>query len=259
MNAHFDNGKIASSSLIGEIALAYNPTYGSPPPGSEHIRLENFSSLDKVAPNPAFITQNLDKEGEYSVNLLQIAKTQVAFKYQVRAENSGIFAPLLISPAFKIESNQASIIVSYSLNPAFVLKGRESVTLSNVTLALTLDGAKATGCQSKPVGTFNRERNSIYWQLGDVTVKAGAPPEKLLARFATESEAQSGHVDAKWEITDENAHGLGSGLTVSIHSHGGVAGESNPFADDDGPTGLAADWKSVPGVRRLGSGAYQAK
>jgi len=254
IGARFENGKAVSSSLIGEIALAYNPTDLSSPTGTENIRLENFASLEKVAPNPAFITQS-PKEGEYSVNLSQLAKTQVAFKYQVRADDTGSQAPLLITPAFKIETSQASVIVSYSLNPAFNMHARESVTLSGVALALTLEGSRATGCLSRPAGTFNRERNLIFWQLGDITVKVGAAPEKLLARFATESEATSGHVDARWEITGENAQPLGSGLAVSMQSQSGGTGD-DPFADDDGLTSV---WKGVQGAKKLVSGAYSAK
>ncbi|KAK5692186.1 Suppressor of Profilin deletion [Elasticomyces elasticus] len=259
VSARFETGKITSSSLIGEIALAYNPTTTPSPSGTENIRLEQFASLDKVAPNPAFITQTPDKTGEYTLSLANLSKTQVAFKYQVRADDAGSQAPMLIAPAFKIEPTQASIIVSYSLNSAFNLHGRDSITLSNVMLALTLEGARATGCQSRPVGTFSRERNLIFWPLGDVTLKAGAAPEKLLARFATESEASGGSVEVRWEITGENAIGLGSGLSVSVRGQAGGSTEDDPFADDDAVGGLTAVWKGVVGMKKLASGAYTAK
>ncbi|KAK4548817.1 hypothetical protein LTR36_008590 [Oleoguttula mirabilis] len=262
VSARFENAKIVSSSLIGEIALAYNPADLSSPLGVENIRLENFASLEKVAPNPAFITQTPHKDGEYSVNLSKLAKTQVAFKYQVRSDDAGSQAPLLVAPAFRIEPSQASIIVAYSLNPAFNMHGREQITLSSVTLALTLEGAKATGCLSKPVGTFSRDKNLIWWQLGDLTLKAGAAPDKLLARFATESEASSGNLEARWEITGEHAQGMGSGLTVSVHTQSQSAGAgdgADPFADDEAANGLTSVWKGVQGVRKLVSGAYSAK
>ncbi|KAK0914170.1 Suppressor of Profilin deletion [Friedmanniomyces endolithicus] len=263
VSARFESGKLTSSSLIGEIALAHNPRNPSAPSGPENIRLENFSSLEKVAPNTAFVTQVSGREGEYTLNPANLFKTQVAFKYQIRADDAGSQAPLLIVPAFKIESTQASIIVSYSLNSAFHLHGRESLTLSNVMLGLTLEGAKATGCQSRPVGTFSRERNLIFWPLGDITLKAGAAPEKLLARFATESEASSGGIEVRWEITGENVQGLGSGVGISVQSHAGGSGggdSADPFADEDTPLGgLMAVWKGVQGVKKLASGAYSAK
>ncbi|KAK5137206.1 hypothetical protein LTR08_000711 [Meristemomyces frigidus] len=260
VSARFENGQVVSSSIIGEIALAYNPVDLSSPFGSENIRLESIASLEKVAPNPAFIGQTANKEGEYSVNLSNLARTQVAFKYQLRADDAASQAPLLVAPVFRIEPNQASIIVNYSLNPAFNLHGREHITLSGVMLALTLEGAKATSCLSKPVGTFSRDKNLIWWQLGDVTLTASAAPVKLLARFATDTEASSGSVEARWEITSANTQGLGSALTVSMQAHSGGAGDgADPFADDEAASGLMSVWRGVPGVRKLTSGAYSAK
>ena len=253
VTARFDNGKLSSSSMIGEIALAYNPANFSSPFGTENIRLENFASLEKVAPNPAFINQLTDTEGEYSINLSTLGKTQIAFKYQVRLDDSGAQAPLLIAPAFRPEENQFSVIVGYSLNPQFDLKGAESFTLSNVTLGLTLEGAKATTCLSKPVGTFSRERNLIFWQLNDVVLTRGAAPTKLIARFATESQASSGSVEARWEIGGESARKLGSGLSVSMPRHSGAA---DPFADE---SVQGSGWRAVPGVKKLVSGSYVAK
>ena len=255
VSARFDNGKLTSSSMIGEIAVAYNPANFSSPFGMENIRLENFSSLEKVAPNPAFINQSSDTEGEYSVNLSSLGKTQVAFKYQVRLDESGSQAPLLIAPAYRPEQTQFSVIISYSLSPKFALNGRESIKLSNVMLALTLEGAKATSCQSKPVGTFSRERNLIFWQLNDLTLTPGAGLQKLLARFATETEATGGAVEARWEIAGESVQGLGSGLGVTISGQSAATG-SDPFADEGGQ---GASWKAVPGFKKLTSGNYTAR
>lgn len=247
VSARFEHGQIVSSSLVGEIALAYNPLNFSTSLGQETIRLENFASLDKVAPNPAFISQ-ASREGEYAVNLANITRTQIAFKYQLRSDDPTTHAPFLLAPAFRIEPNQASVIVSYSLHPSFSLQA-ESITFSNVTIAFTLEGAKASSCQSRPVGTFARDKNLIFWQLGDITVRPGGAPEKLLARFATESEATGGHIEGRWEVVGENVNGVGSKLAVSVHG-------ADPFADETTP---ATNWRTVPTVRKLASGSYVAK
>lgn len=260
VSASFEDGRATRSTLIGEIALAYNPADFSTPFGSENIRLESFPSLEKVAPNPAFISHVDGKVGEYTVSLSNITKTQVAFKYQVRLEDASSLAPILIKPSYKIEPTRASVIVSYSMNPTFALHGRSSITLSGVALALTLDGAKASSCQSKPAGTFVREKNQIIWQLGDVVLTPGMAETKLLARFMTETEGKGGAVDAKWEIIGEHAQGLGSGLSVSMldQKSGGTEG-ADPFADDEASSGLMAVWKGVQGMKKLVSGNYVAK
>lgn len=277
VSARFEgtSGQLVHASVIGEIALAYNAPDFSSPLGHEPIRLEHFSSLEKVAPNPAFLSQTQQPpqpghEAEYSLHLASIPKAQIAFKYQLRAEDAAAQVPLQISPAFRIEPTQTSVIVAYSLHPAFVLPtGHVAVTLSNVTLALTLEGGsgigatRATSCMSKPVGTFAREKNLIYWSLGDVTLTPGAAaPQKLLARFATEGEpATGGSVEARWDLVGENARGFGSGLGVSVAAASAAAtaaaSSSDPFADED--TLGAGGWKRVPAVVKVCSGSYVAK
>ena len=256
VSTRIENGLISNSSLIGEIALAYNATDLGTPLGHEKIRLEKFSSLDKVAPNPGFIQHTSDSEGEYSVNLANITKTQVAFKYQLRAEDANAQAPLLITPAVKIEPTQISVIVGYSLNPDFDMRGSQSITLSNVMLGLTLEGAKAISCLSRPVGTFSREKNLIFWQLNDITLVSEAQAGKLLARFATDVEAKGASAEMRWEISGDNIKEFGSGLSVSMVSHSEGA---DPFADEEGTSGLAAAWKPVPAVKKLASGNYIAR
>lgn len=246
VNARFENGALTSSSLIGEIALAYNPPDFSTPFGTDTLRLDNFSRLEKVAPNPAFISPVPDKEGEYAVSLASIlAKPQVAFKYQAPAGASA--APLLLSLATKIEPAQTSIILSYSLNPAY--QTSEPLALSNVVLALSLDGAKASSCLSKPVGTFARDRNLIFWPLGDVVLSPGAAPAKLLARFATEGEARGGAVEARWEL------GGGGGVAVGVSVRGESGGEADPFADEE----VGGGWRVCGGSRRVVGGSYVGK
>ncbi|KAH0359536.1 hypothetical protein KCU65_g9901, partial [Aureobasidium melanogenum] len=253
VSAWFEQGQLTRSVTIGEIALAYNPTNFTSPFGHESIRVDGFSSLEKVAPNPAFLTAAGEQSGEYSVNLGGISKTAVAFKYQV-SNPGATAAPLLLTPAWKIEATQTSAILSYSLNPAFTLPaGQSSVTLQNVVLMLYLDPtSKATTCLSKPVGNFDKTKNLIYWQLGNITLSS--TPGKLLARFQTpEGEAKPGHIEAKWEVVGAD---LGTGLGISVKEE---AKEADPFADESLATAEGGNWKRVAEVRRVVSGVYQAK
>lgn len=258
VSAWFEDGQVTRSILIGELALAHISLDYAASLNSETIRLENFSALEKVAPNPAFLTPIEQRPGEYTLSLPHISRTAVAFKYQVQLPATSLAsnAPLLITPAWKIEENQTSAIVSYGLNPAFELQGRTSLTLTNVTLVLHIEGAKASGCMSKPVGTFNKERNCIYWQLGDIELSPGAAPTKLLARFATDGLAKQGRCEARWEISGASAAGVGSGLGLSVQAHGG---EDDPFKDEDGVgTMQVPGWRNVAAVRKIVSGTYQA-
>jgi hypothetical protein len=266
VSAWFEQGTVTKAMVIGQVALAYNPIDLSAGPfGTESVRLENFPVLEKVAPNPAFIEQVHDSPGTYTVDLSRITKTSVAFHYQLHIENDNVaaLAPLIISPLWKTEPSQASAILHYSLNPKFNLGGATSVTIRNLVLVVRLEpGSKTTSCQSKPSGTFSRDKGLIYWRLGDVTFSKEQPTQTIRVRFFTEGEAKPGNVEARWEISGEQTLTLGSGLGVSMSAPLGEAkqdGEADPFADTDEnapPASPAIGWKPVATVKRIASGTY---
>lgn len=254
VSAWFEHGLCTRSVVIGEVALAYNaPDYNSPF-GRESIRLKNFERLEKVAPNPAFISDSSVK-GEYYVKLSHIQRTNVAFKYQLASSTgaaAGEHAPMLINTAWKMDTGAAMCIVSYSLNPSYINPAGPGspTTLSNVTLLLRLapDSGKAQSCQSKPVGTFDRTKNIIYWTLNDVVLSS--TPQKLLAKFVMpDGEAKAGPVEAKWDMLVSAA---GSGLAVSVRDEGDK--EADPFADEN--SALEGTWRAVEGVKKVSAGTY---
>jgi len=266
ISAWFEQGAITRATVIGEMALAHNAGNFPSTSNSESIRIDNFSALEKVAPNPAFITQQGSQGGEYSVNLTNISHgPQIAFKYQVHVDPStaSSYAPIILSPMWHIQPTQTSVILSYSLNPAIASALDGPLRISNVVLSIAMDisdvsAGKPSACQSKPAGTFSRERGAITWRLGDITLTPGAAPEKLLARFVTETQGKQGKVEAKWEIGSAT-ESLGSGLGVSVMETGG-ASAADPFADDDPSASNSSlgNWKKVIVGRRLVSGTYLA-
>ena len=255
----FEKSVVTKAVVIGELALQHNPSNTASPSGSENIRLENFPVLEKVAPNPTFITQS-PSNGEYSVSLSHVTRPSIAFKYQVHLEESNLaaHAPVSITPSWRIEPTQASVILTYAFNPAFVSPAKRSVSLKNVVLFITVENAKALSCQSKPLGIFSKEKSLVYWKLGDMTLDGYAEaPQKLLARFTTEGEAKSGSVEMRWEISGESAAGLGSGLSLSQMASKEEGG-SDPFADESTSTSATGTWKEVPATRKIISGKYIA-
>ncbi|KAI9736651.1 MAG: hypothetical protein M1834_000855 [Cirrosporium novae-zelandiae] len=264
-SAWFKNGEVIKATLIGELALAFNRPDPNAPFGNDSIRLENFEALEKVAPNPAFISKIPDRPGEYDLELVHVARPNVAFKYQVHVEDSDLasYAPVFLKASWKVEPTQISLIIAYTPNLSFITTENSSILIKNLLIIVTLDGTKTTKCQSKPVGTFSKEKSLIYWKLGDVTLsKDNSTSQKLVARFSTESEAKPGHVEARWEISGEQAAIAGSGLAVShsvLGSNGTVKEEgTDPFADEgtshNAPSGH--EWIIVPTARKLISGKY---
>lgn len=276
----FDGGIPTKTLITGEIAMAYNPqepvTPGQSPP-VEHVRMENFSVLEKVAPNPAFTSTVPDRAGEYSLALANIHKTSVAFKYQVHVDeaNVSVFAPIIVTPAWRLETHQSSVIVRWKPNPDFRrLNGATGpFTMRNVVFTTGIEGAPALSCFSKPVGTFSRERGRLVWKLGDVVVDPAAAEgeegtKKLVARFATDSQAKSVPVDMRWEISGEDANAAGSGLALSSFERveKAEAEEADPFADESGGEAKSlvssvdegGSWKAVATTRKVIGGKYVA-
>ena len=264
VSATWVKSQVTKAVVIGELALQHIPTDTTSSSDSENIRLENFPVLEKVAPNPSFITQMPSKSGEYTVSLSQITRPSVAFKYQVHLEDNSLaaHAPVSITANWKLEPTQASVILTYAFNPAFVSPVKRSVSLKNVIISIPIENAKALSCQSKPLGIFAKERSLVYWKLGDMTLDGYAEaPQKLLARFTTDSEAKPGSVEMRWEISGDAATGLGSGLSLrqmTSAKEGGGGGGSDPFADEGTSTSAAGNWKEVPVTRRIISGKYIA-
>lgn len=264
VSAWFEQGTVTKAMVIGQVALAYNPVdISSGPFGTESIRLENFPLLEKVAPNPAFIEQVPDAPGNYTVDLAKIPRTSVAFHFQLHIEDSSIasLAPIVISPMWKAEATQTSAILNYSLNPKFNLGVATSVTVRNLVLILRLEpGSKAKTCQSKPPGTFSREKGLIYWRLGEVTFTKDQPAQTIRVRFFTEGEAKPGNCEARWELSGEQAVSLGSGLGVSQNvplNEMKQDGDVDPFADESAPPASPAiGWKPVATVKKIISGTY---
>ncbi|KAI9717939.1 MAG: hypothetical protein M1828_007031 [Chrysothrix sp. TS-e1954] len=291
VSATLTAGTVEKCTVIGELALAHNSPFISAPSSptspmtaggssSETIRLDNFPILEKVAPNPAFVHNLPESPGTYALDLQSISasgtRPQVAFKYQLHLEPSTLttHCPILITPTWKVESTQTSAIVSYSLNPSF----RPSSHPSNITsliLVLHLEGnARTPSCQSKPTGTFSREKALIYWKLDASSLTPHGKPEKLLARFATtDGAARPGRVEARWEVEGaggmdprmsmaeggEGVEALGSGLSVSTLDAQAQGQGSDPFSDE-GADAVARErqWNEVGMVRRLVAGSYVA-
>ena len=266
VNAWIRDGKVMKATVIGEVALAYNPSDMSSASGTLIIRMDNFPVLEKVAPNPVFVKQLPERLGEYTIQLGSILRTSVAFKYQVHLEEGSMAShvPLILAPIWKVESSQASVILSYYLNPAFTIGSGVTITLKNLVIIIHLEDAKATSCQSKPVGTFSRERSAVYWRLGEVVLKSGQEAEQLRARFHTESEGKAGQTEARWEMDNGNATKIGSGLrlsqttqtmsTATPRSDAGV----DPFADEGVSSSSSSGWTDVSMVKKVISGTFVA-
>ncbi|CAP92332.1 Pc13g12630 [Penicillium rubens Wisconsin 54-1255] len=282
VNAWFSEGNVTKSFVVGELALANNPTTGTAA-DQTRIRLDNFQVLEKVAANPHFVQEIAkdagdDKRGEYDIQLGSISRPMptVAFKYQLHIDptSPSAYCPVIFKPVWNLEETQASAIIYYTLNPSFASHTGESITLKNLVLTINLDTATHDQTTKQPResvahaisaamypntgATFRRKTSTVTWRIPELEVKAPTTPgadSKLLVRFVTSTPGpRKGTVEAKFELRGaESASQLGISRAASDVEQK----EADPFADEGRESPLsAASWLGVPTTRKLIGGKY---
>lgn len=273
----FSDGTVSRSFVTGEVALAYNSSQTAA--DTELIRLDNFQVLEKIAPNPSFVSVIMSEKGkeratsedgvgQYRVVLSAITRSTpiVAFKYQLHLDplNLSAYSPVLLTPVWQIQDAQASVIVMYTLNPAFVFSNSSastSVTLKSVVVSITIDASadsgKATSAMMAPQNgaAFKRKQGLVVWKLPELVVSN--EQQRLLARFVTTGpKARPGHVEAKWELPSTTGSRLG---VSSLRGEERSKEAADPFADDGTAlASLARVWSETNTARCLMSGRYSA-
>ena len=204
---------------------------------------------------------------EFTLDVSHLNKTSTAFTYRVHAtdDDPPVLAehvPLLLHPVWKPQGDKLGLLLQYSLNPASNLTA--PVTLHNVVFVATYEGSRASGAQTKPSGTHLKEKQLVYWRIGEITLTSET--QKIICRIigAENGEPKPGQVEARWEWTPSEGTALGSGISVSKQEESkGKEKESSsdddPFADDGAATPAGQRWTDVPLVRKVVSGKYEAK
>lgn len=270
VSSKFVEGKIVSSSVLGEIAFAYNPN--SDVRQDAKIRLENFSILEKVVANPVFATPE-QTAGEYKLNLNNLMRSipQVVFKQSVRLDPQQLdaYSPVIFEPVWKLQDFQASVIVNYRLNPSFVsaVLG-EGITLTNVRLTVNLDTTPTKeGTPARAVSSitypsegarFSARRSAVTWKLPSLEVPAEGEG-RLLARFGCATPGpRAGQVNVTFEVASElGARVTGQRLGISLLDEDGEKNEKDPFADEIGDDSSSESaWQAVPTRRILKASKY---
>ena len=151
--------------------------------------------------------------------------------------------------------------MEYSLNSAFA---QETTTLHNFIILAFSTGAHPIGCQTKPTGTQYKEKSLVVWRLGDVTLTNES--RRIVCRLngTTGAVPEPGHVEARWEISNTSASGIG----ISRFEGKGKEKEAeididDPFADADATAAKSdtgsGNWLEVETSKKLVGGKYDAR
>lgn len=231
----------------------------------EIIRINEYSNLEAIGPNRTFIhPSSAEKPDEFTLDMAALSsKSSIAFTYRVHIDESTMArqAPLLLKAAWKPQDDKLGLVLEYSLNPAC---GVESVLVNNLVLVAVYQGTRGSACQTKPTGTHIKEKQLVYWRLGDMTLDAKT--HKIVARIIGQDGVapEPGHIEARWEVNGaSSASGIGSGITVSRLEAGKgkerELTEDDPFADETLNVEPSAGWVGVETQRRFVSGKYEAR
>lgn len=243
INVIMKSGTVSRLQITGEIHLSLRPTAQSAS-GPIHIRLNAFESLEKIAPNPAYLAQVPDKPGEYFLNSEVLAaatargpshtsgagaggaahKGTLLFKYQVHVQpgkETGLI-PLLLDPAFSCKEGETRMILNYNSTSSSILP---TSALRNVSLIAAFNpGPSISNVQTKPAGgVWSPAARRLTWSLDDLQDRG-----KIIARFTTEpGEIMSPQgVQASWAVEGR----LASGLDLTVVP-GEIEGDSWKFEE----------------------------
>lgn len=223
VSAVIKNGTVQRAMVTGEVSLTLkDPSVATSVP--LHIRLDAFEQLDKVAPNPRYLSQYPNTPGEYLLDLAALAQASTGgkgptlFKYQVHIGDgrAGEWTPLEITPQWKPMAGESRLVLGYHANASSRLAQRDpGAVITDLALTVTLGGANVTTVQAKPPGgTWSAEARAITWTLPDVDFSPSAAPGKIVARFITEGETPAVPEPVVASFRVEGS--LGTALGVSV-------------------------------------------
>ncbi|CAI4058525.1 hypothetical protein SUVZ_03G0910 [Saccharomyces uvarum] len=247
LNASFKDGMLQSSQLIGEIALNYlpNSVMNTPIPIGINLKIDNGANFEKVILNQAFIERVAPEEFKVNPSFID-SRTLGAIKYSIKAP----VAPIVIHPVWRFEPHQASVVLTVKMSTSLP-EEISQITIEDLVVFVSIDGANATSALSKPQGSFSKEKKRITWRFKEpVVLQRNGEGQRLIARFITDTLA---HESAKGVITKFSISetdnttmphsGAGSGISLTCQE----LDENNPFG---------GDWLDVNTKRTLTTGNY---
>lgn len=175
------DGQIVEAQITGEINGACTGEVAA----RTVIRLAGAETAQSVVANQPYMTAAALGDGFYDVDASTFAgQTVTLAKYTGQWLQQ---VPIVFSPAWRIEENQARLMLSYGLPDSYP---HESVVLENLVVAVMVSGGHATAAQSKPIATFSQEKQRVTWRFAKPVELRRGQVQRLLCQLATESRAE---------------------------------------------------------------------
>ncbi|RIA99068.1 Muniscin C-terminal mu homology domain-containing protein [Glomus cerebriforme] len=226
VNIMSKSGEVTKILVTGEIKIQYNfPTIRD----HSHpirIRIKNFETLEKSAPNTSYLRSVPDYVDQFDIDtgLLSLAGGTIVtvMKYQVHIdpESKNTYLPLQVIPHWKCESNLTSLAISYQVNSECKLTGN----LSELSFIAPVNG-QVGNVQSKPSGVWSMEKQRMYWQVDDINLSLPSERKRILARFETEKASNPAPVAARFLCKGQLLSNISIEIVPSTPNGNGIKGE----------------------------------
>ncbi|CAG8496973.1 13234_t:CDS:2 [Racocetra fulgida] len=221
-------GDVTKLLVTGEISVTYNDSIIRDNSTPIQIRINNFDTLEKAVPNTSYLSSASEVPGVYDLNigLLSLAGSTpvVVMKYQLHVDpqHKSAFVPLHVTPKWKCESNQTSLVISYEVNPEFRLSG----TLTELSFIVPVDGEVKT-VQSKPSGIWSVEKQRMYWQVSNADLATPYELKRILARFETSQTSQPAPTAVKFLCEGQLLSKISLEIVQNIPNGNGILKQSD--------------------------------
>ncbi|CEP08093.1 hypothetical protein [Parasitella parasitica] len=195
--------------ISGQIKISHHgPTSASKP--SVALHLHHSDSMEKLSPNPQYISQKED--GSYSLNSsnFQSDAPVPCFAYQVKT--SALALPVRLSPSWKCVDGTSYLMIKHSKNTV------TEMSELNGSVQVNMPDQQVTSVQSSPQGVWDVTKHRLTWKLDDLLQQYAQSKEnsqqRLLAKFYTNGcgSPQPVQLNYQWH------NNLASGLSVSCDS-----------------------------------------
>ena len=244
--------------------------YTNQPCTATSIKLNNFSLLEAIGPNPELLHAT-SAPSEFTLNSGDLHhKPVAAFTFRLHSDNEESHKEhclFQIRPDWKPMGDKLGLIINVRLNPVALIKA--PLVLRNAALIAKYEGALASSVSAKPTCTHLKDKHLVFWRIPELTLTAEWQKVVIMRVIGDKgAEPKPGRVDTKWEYLVPAGASMtsnGHDLSISRKTEAAPADEEDedPFADapvSPKPTnGSAESWASVPTVWQIASGQYGAE
>ncbi|WFD29526.1 Suppressor of Profilin deletion [Malassezia sp. CBS 17886] len=197
--------------VVGEVLLRLEGAASTDGDVRPRLRLGDTDGVGRIAANAAVLQEVPGTPDEYTLDVAELARTPasradgvVVLRYQVQSvDGDSTLAPLLLTPQWRCEPQQSSLLLTYHVNrDSRLVQRAPHAALEDVRFQVALPHATpVTGdVLSQPAGEWNPDLQQLQWTRPEPLPLASTESTRILARFPHASQGAPQPVSASWHL-----------------------------------------------------------